>query len=174
LNPVLNRLTRIDTAFFVWLTGLRHGGYPWISRHISRTGDGPLYAAIGVLLVLVDPVRGYTVLVTGLVAFSLELPAYLVLKRKIRRNRPRVAIQGVRAWLEPSDEFSFPSGHTAAAFVMAWVLSSAYPFLAPLVFTWAAMIGFSRVSLGVHFPGDIAAGALLGLSCAALASFVNV
>ena len=168
MNTVLNSLTRLDTAFFVWLNGFRHGGYPWFSRQVSRSGDGPLYAAVGAGLMLLDPSNGPKTVLVALAAFSLELPAYLVLKRRIRRDRPRVRITGARAWLEPSDEFSFPSGHTAAAFVMAMVLSAAYPSVTAAVFAWAALIGYSRVALGVHYPGDIAAGALLGTACAAL------
>jgi undecaprenyl-diphosphatase len=170
MNTVLSGLTRIDTAFFLWLSGLRSGGYPWLSRQISRSGDGPLYAVAGILILLLDDSEGVTVVCAMLLAFGIELPTYLFLKNSVRRRRPPAAIEGARAWLEPSDEFSFPSGHTAAAFLMAVILSSAYPILYPWLFLWAALVGVSRVTLGVHFPGDIVAGALLGCSSAIIAT----
>jgi undecaprenyl-diphosphatase len=61
-----------------------------------------------------------------------------------------------------------PSGHTAAAFLMASILSSFYPSVTVFVYLWALSIGFSRVLLGVHYPGDILAGAALGLGISAL------
>ena len=84
-------------------------------------------------------------------------------------HRPCHGITGVAALIEPSDKFSFPSGHTAAAFVFAAVLAAFYPLLALPAFVLATLIGLSRVMLGVHYPGDIVAGAVLGLLSAAAA-----
>lgn len=166
---VLDRLARMDSAIYLWLARIRPVGYPRLSRRISRTGDGPLYAIIGMALLLFGGAEGAAVVITALAAFAIELPAYLWLKRAVRRNRPHAAIRGVQAWLVPADEFSFPSGHTAAAFLMAFVLCDAYPALSPWAFVWAALVGASRVNLGVHFPGDVAAGAILGSACATFA-----
>ena len=71
--------------------------------------------------------------------------------------------------MQPSDEFSMPSEHTAAAFVMASLTAYFYPDLSLFAYSWASLIGLSRVILGVHYPTDIAAGAILGLGCASIA-----
>jgi len=132
-----------------------------ISRWISRSGDGHLYVLIGLLIWLWDQRQGGAFLSTGLKAFALELPVYWVLKNSIRRRRP----ESLPAFIVPSDRYSLPSGHTAAAFLMAGLISQFFPSLAPLVFAWAVLIGLSRVLLGVHFITDVLVGALLGTGC---------
>jgi undecaprenyl-diphosphatase len=104
-----------------------------------------------------------------LTAFLIELPLYLLLKNLIRRPRPADAVESLSAFIRPSDRFSFPSGHTAAAFVFAVSVAAFFPAWAPLAFALAIAIGLSRVLLGVHFPSDILAGSVLGSSTALLA-----
>ena len=70
---------------------------------------------------------------------------------------------------------SFPSGHTAAAFSLATSLSIRYPkwyVIAPSAF-WAWSVGFSRMNEGVHYPSDVAAGAVIGAGCAVANIYVN-
>ena len=68
------------------------------------------------------------------------------------------------------DPFSFPSGHTAAATAVAARVAIAQPLFAPLVVTLAALIGYSRVRLRVHYVSDVLAGAALGLAGALVAT----
>lgn len=137
-----------------------------VARQISRVGDGPFYALLGLSLFLLDGGRGAGFFSQALLAFLLELPLYIWLKRRIRRPRPADAEASLRAFIKPSDQFSFPSGHTAAAALMATLVAVHYPALAALAVPLAVLIGLSRVVLGVHFPTDILAGALLGSFCA--------
>ena len=138
-----------------------------ISRIVSHTGDGPLYLLIALALAGLDGSRGLSFLTTGLTIFALELPLYLLLKNFIRRERPR----GLPVFIRPSDRYSLPSGHTAAAFVMASLVAAYYPYASGAAFVWATCIGASRLLLGVHFLTDLVAGAVLGFGCAALVLF---
>jgi membrane-associated phospholipid phosphatase len=61
---------------------------------------------------------------------------------------------------------SFPSGHTAAAFALARVLARRYPERSRLFYALAGLVGLSRICLDRHYPGDVAAGALVGLYAA--------
>ena len=97
-----------------------------------------------------------------LIAFLIERPVYWLLKNTLKRNRPPKAIPYFKASIVASDEFSFPSGHTSAAFLLAFLVSHHFGFLTLIVYMWASAVGMSRVLLGVHFPTDILAGACLG------------
>jgi undecaprenyl-diphosphatase len=59
------------------------------------------------------------------------------------------------------DRFSFPSGHSAAAMSVAIAYAVAYPSAAAPLIALAALVGMSRVFLGVHYPGDVLIGQLL-------------
>lgn len=87
-----------------------------------------------------------------------------VLKRTLGRARPTSAIEGFTALAENPDAFSFPSGHTSAAFAVAVALAGAPFGIGPVSLLLATGIGLSRVYLGAHYPLDVTAGAVLGAS----------
>ena len=130
--------------------------------------DGPLYGIIVLALMMAyTPTHGAWIQALVL-ALIIERSLYFVLKNGFRRNRPQEAIDGFRSFIRPSDQFSFPSGHTSCAFLFAVFLAHLFPVLSPVLMVWAASIGFARVFLGVHFPTDTLMGALLGSSIANL------
>ncbi|MBY6187325.1 phosphatase PAP2 family protein [Marinobacter hydrocarbonoclasticus] len=133
------------------------------ARWVSLSGDGAGYLLMALLLAEAGGMRGQQFLLAGLVAYALELPLYWLLKNTLKRARPCHNMGGVVAAVDPHDKFSLPSGHSAAAFLFATLLAWYWPPLAVLAYGWAALVGLSRVLLGVHYPGDIVAGATLGL-----------
>jgi undecaprenyl-diphosphatase len=90
-----------------------------------------------------------------------------LVKRTVVRTRPAQAGLPSALVREP-DRFSFPSGHSAAAMSVAVGYGVAFPPLAVPLLALALLVGFSRVRLGVHFPGDVLAGQSLALGTAAL------
>lgn len=109
---------------------------------------------------------GESAVVTGVVTLSL--------KYTIRRPRPAEK----DPLIIPIDEAgspSFPSGHTALAFSTATSISIAYPrwYVIVPAFVWASTVGYSRMYLGVHYPSDVIAGAVLGSASAWLSWKAN-
>ena len=81
----------------------------------------------------------------------------------MKRDRPGVGRAVPDELLEAPSTYSFPSGHATVSFACATVLALAVPRLRWPLFTLAALIAFSRVYVGVHYPGDVLAGAVLGV-----------
>jgi membrane-associated phospholipid phosphatase len=91
----------------------------------------------------------------------------LGLKYSLRRNRPF----NIDPFIIPADSGgspSFPSGHTSEAFATATSLTLAWPkwWVAIPAYTWAGSVGYSRMYLGVHYPTDVMAGAVVGAASA--------
>lgn len=159
----LQWLADLDARLFLGLNSLHQRmQLETLMRFISFSGDGYLYVLMGLALPLLSPDQGMIFLLASLLAFVIELPIYWVLKRSFKRRRPFKVVQALTPVLKPSDEFSFPSGHTTAAFMIAGITSVCFPDIGALAYGWAALIGLSRVMLKVHFISDVLAGMLLG------------
>lgn len=163
---LIHSVHKYDVFMFTWLINVGvHRYLAMVSRHVSRTGDGPLYVLLGVGLYFTEGLESQF-LQKLLLAFAIERPLYFVLKNSFRRNRPQQSLKGFYSLITPSDQFSFPSGHTSAAFMVATITGFFIPILTVPLLLWAAFVGFSRVVLGVHFPTDTMMGMILGVSVA--------
>jgi undecaprenyl-diphosphatase len=121
-----------------------------------------IWMGIAAALALFGGARGRRTAVQGLVAIGVtSFLANVVLKGVTRRTRPTDPVPEGRSLAQPGSS-SFPSGHTASAAAFSGVVGRAYPVLRLPVNALAGAIGFSRVYTGVHYPGDVAAGWLLG------------
>lgn len=169
MKPDSVTLLDLDCLAYLRINALhRLPGVTLAARTLSHSGDGYLYFAIGLLLAWFAGNIGFDFLIAGLTTFAIELPLYITLKKRFRRHRPFAVVSGANALIVPSDKFSLPSGHTAAAFVMATLVLGFFPAFAGVAYVWALLIGLSRIVLGVHYPSDILAGALLGTLCASV------
>ncbi|MHB1073279.1 MAG: phosphatase PAP2 family protein [Gemmatimonadaceae bacterium] len=88
-----------------------------------------------------------------------------LVKRTVGRPRPSRTI-AASALVEEPDQFSFPSGHSAAAMSVAVVYALWFPAFAAPLMAFAALVGLSRVALGVHYPGDVFVGQLIAAATA--------
>lgn len=139
---------------------------------VSRLGDGIFwYGMIAALPIIYGPGAwraSLNMAVTGLVC----LLVYKTLKGATTRPRPFVVNEAIRMGVPPLDAYSFPSGHTLHAVSFTVTVSAYYPELAALTLPFAVLVALSRLVLGLHYPTDVLAGAVLGLLLARVLLFV--
>lgn len=163
-------IVRWDVAFSLFCLKSRYSQQTaQVSKAISHTGDGHLYLLFAIAALFLDEQTGQAFVMVGLAAFAVELPIYWLAKNTIKRRRPADFSSFLHSYIVPSDKYSLPSGHSAAAFVMATVIGHFYPQVYLLSLVWACLIAGSRILLGVHFFTDVLIGASLGIACASLA-----
>jgi undecaprenyl-diphosphatase len=140
LDPVFEGLSLIGSFGAIWLVlALAISGFSW-----SRPW---LWTRIGATILIAESVSG-------------------ALKAQLERDRPPVVDPDPEPLMRLPGTHSFPSGHATVSFACATVLALAVPRLSVPLFVLAALISFSRVYVGVHYPFDVLAGALLGYALA--------
>ena len=140
LDPLFEALSYAGSFGFVWLAiAVGISGFSW-----SRPW---LWTRVGAAILIAESLSGG-------------------LKEWIERDRPAVADPEPETLVELPVTYSFPSGHATVSFACATVLALAVPRLAWPLFALATLISFSRVYVGVHYPFDVLAGAVLGVAIA--------
>jgi undecaprenyl-diphosphatase len=111
--------------------------------------------------------KGRTMVVLALLLLFVSNAVNEGLKLWVQRPRPCHALEAVHLLVGCStSNFSFPSSHAANATAQAAFFGFAYRPVAIPLFVVAAVIGYSRVYVGVHYPADVVGGVLVGLMCA--------
>lgn len=136
-------------------------------RTVSRLGDGVVWYALIAAMPLYLGAAGFVVAAQMLATGALGLMAYKFLKGRLVRERPYIGLVGIDCAMAPLDRYSFPSGHTLHATSFTMMALHHVPELAPLLVPFALAVAASRVVLGLHYPTDVAVGALLGAALAA-------
>jgi undecaprenyl-diphosphatase len=117
--------------------------------------------------------RGRRSAVLGMAAIGVTSAlTNVALKGVAKRPRPRRVVPAARRLVQP-DSTSFPSGHTASAAAFSGVVGREIPGLWLPLNTLAGLVGFSRVYTGVHYPGDVAVGWIVGKSVAGIVRWVS-
>lgn len=98
------------------------------------------------------------------VVLSDQLSSHII-KPWVGRLRPCHTLDWVHLLVNCSSGKSFPSSHAVNSFAQAMLWSCRYPKIARYIYPLAALIALSRVFVGVHYPLDITAGAILGTLC---------
>ncbi|WP_018948677.1 phosphatase PAP2 family protein [Thioalkalivibrio sp. ALMg11] len=139
------------------------GFFGWI----SRLGDGAIWYALMLALPLIHGPQAAWVSVQMAVVGLASLPLYKWLKRRTSRRRPCHRDRPFARTVDPLDEFSFPSGHTMHAVGFTVILVAWFPMWAWVVVPFAVLVAASRLVLALHYPSDVAMGALIGATVAA-------
>jgi len=161
---------RFDAAEVIWCRrfnrALSTHSVAKVFRIVSRLGDGVVWYSLMALLPIVFGWQGvHAALVMAVTGVS-GLLVYKALKHRLVRERPFIRFTELLPGMPPLDRYSFPSGHTLHAVAFSIVAIAYFPLLALLLVPFAVLVALSRVVLGLHYPSDVIAGALLGAGLA--------
>lgn len=169
----LNHMFGVDHALFHLVNGAWTN--PILDRAmpaLSLSGNlGAVWLALLGVIAAFGGKTGRRISLAGLVAFAVGFASSELIKELTMRPRPFLTLDHVRLLVNAPHSFAFPSGHTASSFAAASGAALAAKRLLGKVPSWgwgmlalAAAISYSRIYVGVHWPTDVAAGAVLGLA----------
>jgi membrane-associated phospholipid phosphatase len=144
---------------------------PGLDRWVRGLSQAANYSklnlgAAGLLATLGGP-KGRRAALLGLASVAVTATVVNVLIKPLgRRSRPDRGGVALRRHVRMPISRSFPSGHTAAAFAFATGAGQELPSSRPPLLALAALVGYSRVHTGVHYPSDVIVGALCGVALA--------
>lgn len=167
----LEEANRLDLAVYDAIAGTSTPALDSALRRLSRAADySKLSIGAAAVLALAGGRDGRRAATRGLTSVAVTAAVVnAVIKPITRRRRPdRIGTPAPEPRHVPMPgSRSFPSGHSAAAFAFAAGAGSALPWTAPPLTALATLVAYSRVHTGVHYPGDVIAGSLCGITLAA-------
>ncbi|SPQ00568.1 conserved membrane hypothetical protein [Candidatus Sulfobium mesophilum] len=160
-------LYEIDTSLFFLMNGNLQNSLLDVVMPFVTNNSKIIFLPLLAWVLVRERSKAWSYVVISILAVAFADAGGAVLKNLFARTRPCNALDGVHLLVGCSKSFSFPSNHSSNAFAFA----TAFWLLRKDIATWvflfvAAVIAFSRVYVGVHYPVDIAAGAAFGAGCA--------
>ncbi len=163
---MLGELEALDVAIY---QAVARSPTPTLDRDLGRLSDiadhSKLWAAVAAVMAAGGTRSGRRGAAVGLAAIGVASTAVnLGFKPFLRRRRPDREGHGVPAarHVDMPGSTSFPSGHSASAFAFATAAGHEYPLASLPLHIMAGTVAYSRIHTGVHYPGDVAAGSLIG------------
>lgn len=157
-----------ELEMFRWVNGIQHRLARRVFNPITHLGGATATLLFTLAMSLFAPNPWNWVAMQSLVALALSHLPVAVIKKKFRRLRPYLVLPHTNICKKPLTDPSFPSGHSTAIFSVIVPFVAAAPVLSLLLIPLALVVSFSRMYLGLHYPSDCAAGALMGTLTAVL------
>ncbi|WP_210367599.1 phosphatase PAP2 family protein [Bacillus sp. REN3] len=162
-------ITKYDESWYYfcnrWPASLVHF-FKWI----THLGGSRVTVGIQAAFLFFAPLSWREVAVAATLSLVISHLIMAAIKKMVRRIRPYLALPEAKVHGYRFKDHSFPSGHATAIFSLVSTYIYFFPFLAPALLPVAFLVAFSRVVLGVHYPSDVAAGAILGMLAAVMVS----
>ncbi|HET6751018.1 MAG TPA: phosphatase PAP2 family protein [Actinomycetes bacterium] len=172
LAEVLRELGAVDRAVYEAVARTATASLDGPVRRLSNAANGSrLWLGIAAALALLGGRRGRRAALEGVASIGVTSAAVnLVVKPLRQRQRPDRLESGPyeARHVRMPHSTSFPSGHAASAFAFAYAVGRHLPGLAVPIRFLAAAVAYSRVHTGVHYPGDVVAGSVVGAGTAAM------
>ncbi|MFE3855891.1 phosphatase PAP2 family protein [Streptomyces griseorubiginosus] len=170
-RDLLRDLAALDQALYEAVTVTRTPTLDYALRRLSAAADHSKISFTVAGLLALFPGRPRRAAALGVAAIGVaSASANLLGKRLVRRPRPHRAVDSPfpGRHVPMPESASFPSGHTASAVAFAAAVGPALPVVTVPLGLLACAVGYSRIHTGVHYPGDVVAGAVLGTGAAAV------
>lgn len=143
-----------------------------IMSFITKLGDmGAVWILISVYVIVIMKEQRIGLEMLSALAIT-TLIGEGIIKHIFQRQRPCRAIPMEKMLIKKPLSYSFPSGHTASSFAVMTVMVYYFKSTALIWVLLAVLIGISRIYVHVHYPTDVAVGAILGYSCAKLILYI--
>ncbi|MCI8670189.1 MAG: phosphatase PAP2 family protein [Lachnospiraceae bacterium] len=159
-------LINLDGSVLLWLqNNLRNEILTPFFQAVTWLGDkGKIWILVTIVLLISKKTRSIGIMSAFALIFA-SVFNNIILKGFFDRTRPYDVVEGLTSVIGSMKSSSFPSGHTSSSFAAATVLFHGLPRRYGILFmVLAALIAFSRMYLGVHYPSDVAVGALTGIA----------
>ena len=161
---MVGHIIQFDHSLSLWVVSHRVDLLNPLMWGLSASGRGGIVWLIaGAILTVARRMRPSSLVQLAAAILLASLVTDHVLKPRIGRQRPFVRTSEIRVIGGAPHDASLPSGHSANAFAGAYVLAGTVPAMRVACWTMALLIALSRVYLGVHYPLDVMAGAIVGL-----------
>jgi undecaprenyl-diphosphatase len=182
MSSLISWILYQNTLLFYFINnGLENPFFDFLMPAITNFGSFIAMGIICVVLYIFGGENTRKVALLGLAALLLANVAVYLLKIIIAEPRPFNVLPHVDLLVSESEIYSFPSGHSASSFAVMMVIGlkyrlhikgKAYRLLYPLL-AFAALIAFSRVYIGVHYPLDVVFGAIVGILSALVVIYIG-
>lgn len=167
---MLEALQQLDGSLLLWIQTLHLSWLdPLVAAFTSLGNAGMLWIVLSLAMVCWRPTRKAGILALLAMVLGL-LVTNVTIKPLVERPRPWLDLP-ITPLVVEDDPHSFPSGHTCAAFAagMIWLRTLPWNWGRRLAVVLAVCMGLSRLYVGVHYPTDVLAGAVIGSLCAWIA-----
>lgn len=167
MTQLLMKLKKLDQQLFVGINGRLHRSFLnfWV-YHITHLGGAWFTIIASLLIWYAAPQPWSKVGLQSCVALAVSHLPVVIAKKTYPRVRPYLALPNTKTFRNPLKDHSFPSGHSTAIFSVTMPFVAAAPGLAIILLPLALIVALSRIYLGLHYPSDCLAGAVIGSSVA--------
>ena len=178
-NTLIDKLIALDTEVFFCINQTHHPVADWIFWGLSQGWSWTIFL-VGIIILITlrkYPKTWFLILIGIALCFLFsDRISVMCFKEVFMRLRPCHALEGVRLFDgHCGGQYGFISSHSANAFTLALFLSLTYKnikYFPLLMISWAVLVAYSRTYLGVHYPGDILCGAIVGIGLGCLVYFL--
>ncbi|NLK39439.1 MAG: phosphatase PAP2 family protein [Clostridiales bacterium] len=170
----MNAIVSLEGEILTYIqTVIRSAPLDLFMKIITTLGDAGILWILACLVMLIFK-KTRIVGIAGAISLIAEfLCVNVVLKNIIQRARPYEVIEGLNILIATPHDYSFPSGHAGSAFAVAIVMLLMLPKRWGIpALIMASLMALSRLYVGVHFPTDVIAGALIGMGTAFFSVFL--